>query len=251
MNTFFTTWLSDNPFFAITITVIFSLLTLTMILIYLVAFFQGRKISFWLPQIGEKPTKNQNILLPTETQPVLQKSTISIAGLQEIVFKTEDVVWEDLFNHVNELDLFFAYASLWRTTNEVRLLRLSQKKGARIRLILPDISNSIVVNDLARRFNKTPERIKAKVEEAKEQFDDLAHRANTSNGAKIEVYLYSLSHHYSLYRFDNTYIFAIYQQRLDKAYVPLFICKKGGELANFFDEDIRSIVSEKTSRQII
>lgn len=36
------------------------------------------------------------------------------------------------------------------------------KKGARIRLTLPDTLNSIVLNDLPKRFNKTLERIKAK-----------------------------------------------------------------------------------------
>lgn len=246
----FFTWLSDDSIAKISVLFTFVFFIFTMMIIYLIAFFQGREISFWLPKIGTIPNQKLEVF-EAEAQPIRRKSTIDISGLQDITFKNQDIVWEDLFENVNELDLFFAYASLWRTTNEVRLLKLAKKKGIKIRLILPDTSNLIVLHDLARRFNKTPERLKVKVEEAKEQFEHLALIASSNNGATIEVYLYNLSHHYALYRFDNTYIFSIYQQRLDKAYVPHFICKKEGELADFFNIELNSMVSQKVSRRII
>src|SRR5688572_10634115 len=193
----FFAWLSNNSTAGTALIMLVSAIVITILLIYLIAFIQGRSISFYPPNIGQKPmnSESKKILSPefasNELRPVLQRGTIAIAGLREIVFQTEEISWDDMFASVNELDLFFSYASQWRTINDVRLMQLAQKKGARIRLILPDTTNSAVVEDLARRFNKTTERLKAKVEEAKEQFEHLAQRAG-ANGAKVEIYLYNL-----------------------------------------------------------
>jgi hypothetical protein len=254
MSEFFT-WLSNNSVAGTTLIILVGLVVITTLLIYSIAFFQGREISFWPPAIGQKPNKaeSKKTILPksksNELRSVLPKGTIALSGLSEVVFQTSDIPWDDLFASVNELDMFFSYASQWRTLNEVRLLKLSEKRGAKIRLILPDTTNSVVVEDLAKRFNKSPDRLKGKVDEAREQFEHLAQRAGAS-GAKIEIYLYSMSPHYALYRFDDTYIFSLYQQQPDKTYVPHFICNKGGQLANFFDTEIDALVSERASRRI-
>lgn len=176
--------------------------------------------------------------------------SIQAYGLQEMVSRPEDINWEELFKNAHEIDLFFAYNAHWRTTHEVRLRDIARRKGARIRLILPDVTNSVTVEDLARRFAKTPDKLKARVQEATEQFEELAQIAKTC-GAVVEIYAYGQSLHYSLYRFDNTYIFALYNQRTEKTYVPHFICCKGGELAKFFDADLQALVTTRYSRRIV
>jgi hypothetical protein len=49
--------LSNNPIATISLIVAFSILVISITIIYLVAFFQGRAISFWPPKIGAKPDK--------------------------------------------------------------------------------------------------------------------------------------------------------------------------------------------------
>lgn len=176
--------------------------------------------------------------------------SVQLSGLEEIVFRPEDINWEELFRSAYEVDLFFAYNSQWRTTHEVRLRQLVSRKGVRVRLILPNIEDSVTVADLARRFAKTRERLKAKVQGAREQFEELAHIARES-GAQVEIYLYDLSLHYSLYRFDDVYIFALYTQRTEKAYVPHFICREGGALAKFFNDEIGGLVSGRYSKRVL
>jgi serine/threonine protein kinase len=51
----FVDWLSHNQAASATIIVAFSLMVVTLIVIYAVAFFQGRAVSFWPPKIGPKP----------------------------------------------------------------------------------------------------------------------------------------------------------------------------------------------------
>jgi len=62
----FFNWLSNNPVATTTLIVSFGVLVTATTLIYVVAFFQGRSISFWPPKIGEKPNKSKR----ADTQPL-------------------------------------------------------------------------------------------------------------------------------------------------------------------------------------
>lgn len=58
MDAFFQ-WLSSNPTVTITLQVALTGLVLAVALIYVVAFIQGREVSFWPPKIGIKPEKKR------------------------------------------------------------------------------------------------------------------------------------------------------------------------------------------------
>jgi hypothetical protein len=63
-------WLSSNPIATNAFTIAVSVIVISIVLIYVVAFFQGRSISFWPPNIGERPSqlKDQNEDLRATTQ---------------------------------------------------------------------------------------------------------------------------------------------------------------------------------------
>ena len=52
-------WLSANPIATYTLIISFGVLVTAIILVYLIAFFQGREISFWSPKVGPKPNKSR------------------------------------------------------------------------------------------------------------------------------------------------------------------------------------------------
>jgi 8-oxo-dGTP pyrophosphatase MutT (NUDIX family) len=56
METFFV-FLANNPGIAITIIVIICVLIMSVVIIYFVALFQGRRLSLWPPSIGPRPSK--------------------------------------------------------------------------------------------------------------------------------------------------------------------------------------------------
>ncbi|NOT03894.1 MAG: hypothetical protein HOP27_04775 [Anaerolineales bacterium] len=58
-------WISNNSFAAAILIASFGVLIFSIVLIYLIAFFQGREISFWPPKIGNKPLGKKNTE-PTE-----------------------------------------------------------------------------------------------------------------------------------------------------------------------------------------
>jgi serine/threonine-protein kinase len=50
-------WLSVTPLALIIFMIAFGIVVLSIIMIYVIAFIQGRSVSFWPPKIGEKPAK--------------------------------------------------------------------------------------------------------------------------------------------------------------------------------------------------
>lgn len=89
-------WLSANPIATTAIILAFSLIVISITMIYIIAFVQGRSISFWPPSIGPKPsgvhgsnksasketiseskpeTDNAN-LLDSEMEPVIRKGSV-------------------------------------------------------------------------------------------------------------------------------------------------------------------------------
>jgi serine/threonine-protein kinase len=69
MDAFFE-WLSSNPIAGTTLIVSFGVIVISVTLIYLIAFFQGRSIELWPPKIGQKPDKPKKAKPRRDTQPV-------------------------------------------------------------------------------------------------------------------------------------------------------------------------------------
>lgn len=74
----FLKWLSNNPIVATIILVSASFFLASATLVYLVAFLQGREISFWPPRIGERPsrTKSKSDTPLVPYSPLIQRGTI-------------------------------------------------------------------------------------------------------------------------------------------------------------------------------
>src|SRR2546425_4813791 len=103
---------------------------------------------------------------------------ITAAGIAKI---TSDfyrgIDWPTLFASTNDLDVFFTYGATWRGSNRVDLQRLAMRKGARIRVLLPDPDSPEVVAELAHRFRQTPEEVKRRIQGAKQDFEQIFDQA--------------------------------------------------------------------------
>lgn len=69
-------WLTINPIAGTIALATFAIVILAAIIIYLVAFFQGRELSFWPPKIGSKPHKRS----PSDT-PKYSETASTAAGI--------------------------------------------------------------------------------------------------------------------------------------------------------------------------
>lgn len=169
------------------------------------------------------------------TAEVLSAANISVdlrdAGLTKIEFDGTCLPWSDLFEGANELDLLFSHASSWRGTYEARLKRIAEKCPGKVRVFLPDPDNDAVVSELSARFGKTTQAMKDKILAAKSDFQQMG----------IRVFLLSIAPTYSAYRFGDSLIVAFYSHTKEKAYVPHFVCSRGGKLFEFVSTQLNEL----------
>lgn len=53
-------WLSNNPLATMTLIISFGILIISVTILYIIAFFQNREISFWPPKIGQKDSRKDS-----------------------------------------------------------------------------------------------------------------------------------------------------------------------------------------------
>ena len=161
------------------------------------------------------------------------------SGITQFIKNFRDVDWIPLFGNVQEIDIFFIYGRTWRRLYGDHLIEAARRQ-AKIRIILPDPDDSIVISEFDRRFtNLNKDSIRGIILEAKTEFEDLKNK-----GAKVSIWYISAIPLYSFYRFDNTMVWSVYQHERDvHSKVPAFILKDGG-LYKFVKEDFEATLKD-------
>jgi hypothetical protein len=149
----------------------------------------------------------------------------------------EAVEWEDLMEGSSKVDIVVAYAATWRNMHRGRLLRIASRRGARIRVFLPDPEDELTMTVLANRFNTTVEDIAAKVSQAITEFGELA----SDGGATVEVYVRPGDVVFSCYRFDGRAVLTLYSHTKERRTAVPTLVVRNGELWSFVHEEIDAI----------
>lgn len=128
----FFNWLSSNPLATNTIIISFAGLILALVFIYVVAFFQGRDISFWPPKIGQQPDwakrlkgQNQATRADEKKQATYLKSRTEFQPLGEQFATASEIV----LVAVSGNSLFGPHYAL---------LERKLKEGCKLRVVLLD-----------------------------------------------------------------------------------------------------------------
>ena len=169
---------------------------------------------------------------------------IELAGI--IAFNRsfhDNIDWSDLFSTVHELDIFFVHGRTWRNEHGEQLIAAA-KRGIRIRVVLPDPNDDIVLSEIARRTNHSKQAIQERILLAKDEFYHLQ-----TEGAKITVWFLPIVPLFSFYRFDHKMILSLYshrrEQKLERIHVPAFILENDGSLYKFIQEDFDAMVTSQ------
>lgn len=167
---------------------------------------------------------------------------VKLAGLVRVTDSFHrGIDWDPLFHSVNKLDIFFAYGRTWRSTHTEELREVAARKGARIRIVLPDPDDVQTVSELARRFNSTPEKIKQLIKEAETDFRNLRH-ISAGNGAQIGIWFLPATPQFSFYRFDHIAIFALYSHSRERVPIPTFVVEMGGTLYDYIRKEFEAMI---------
>jgi hypothetical protein len=166
---------------------------------------------------------------------------IRTTGLFDIKSQSREVDWDSLFRNVKEIDLFFTYARTWRNTVENLLYSFLKIKGARLRVILPDPYNNVVLKELSNRFAKSEGEFRDLIIDATNHYYDMSCYAKVNNGATLELWHTSVTPMFSLYRFDKTVIISLGSYKSYKGDVPHFLADRRGALYKFAQDELDTL----------
>ncbi|HEY1353950.1 MAG TPA: hypothetical protein VGF67_30430 [Ktedonobacteraceae bacterium] len=151
-----------------------------------------------------------------------------------------EIAWHELFGTVRELDIFLVHGRTWRKEHGERLIAAA-KRGVRMRVVLPDPYDDVILSEIARRTNHSKQAIQERILLAKDEFSHLQ-----TQGASITVWFLPLVPLFSFYRFDRKMILALYshqrEQKLGRLHVPAFLLEERGSLFQFIQADFEAMV---------
>ena len=175
------------------------------------------------------------------------KNDVVKAGIVQFVdnFRSAEIDWEDILVNARELDLFVCWAYTWRNMYQEKLKGIINRKAGKIRLILPDLEDDLIVKRLSHDFKDyDDEKVKQRISEAIDFFKELD--SNEESG-HVEIWCISCSPQFSWYRIDNKVVFAFSAHR-GKDAVPVIIGQEGGFLYDFATKEFEFLFEPTRSR---
>ena len=179
------------------------------------------------------------------------KNDVVKAGVVQFVdnFRSSEIDWGDLLGNAKELDLFVCWAYTWRNMNKEKLEGILSRKGGKIRLILPDLDDELIVKRLSHDFKGyDEEKVRQRISDAIDFFKELD--SNAASG-QVEIWCISRSPQFSWYRVDTKVIFAFSAHR-GKDAVPTIVGQQGGFLYDFAVMEFEFLFepTQSTSRRV-
>jgi len=158
------------------------------------------------------------------------------------IFPEFDDLYKDLFEFSSEITTSFIHSRRWRENNLVNIDNYFKRAGVKWNIILPNIKNNLLVEHLKQHFNDG-DTLKSKILDAYIYFAKYQKKFPK----KVFVYLYDLYPTYSFYKFDNKLIVSFYPLTDDRRPTPTLQIDMDTKYADFYQEDINTILSTTTS----
>ena len=184
-------------------------------------------------------------------QEVFESASVSREIQQARIFGVttqfqEGVQWPELLAGAHELELMIAVGRTWRNTLDHSLSALAARPGSKITAFFPDPDDEDVVEELSKRFPMSAETIVSAINSNVEFFKGLADKASTKKKCQIAIWYLREAPLYTFYRIDEIYILSTYRHG-PKGNIPTFVCRKGGCIADFIEEQ-KALMTDKKGK---
>ena len=192
MTSFFD-WLSNNPIATTVFIVAFGSAVTCATLIYVIAFFQGREISFWPLKIGEKPSATRKTTTPSRLPASIKQQHSRPVN---IAFVPEPPSIGEYLTEFEELYVL-AINSRRLVTNHYGLLQRRLAQGATIKFLLVDPDGDAIPVIARRNFvYREPEQLREAVRSTLENLTRL--RSDQAREGTIETRVFSYAPAFSM-----------------------------------------------------
>jgi hypothetical protein len=235
MTTFFD-WLSNNPIATTVFIVAFSSAVTCATLIYMIAFLQGREISFWPPKVGEKPSAT---IKPRTLSKLPANTKRQNPRPVDIVFMPEPPSVGEYLTDLDELYVL-AINSRRLVTNHYGILQGRLAQGATIRFLLVDPDGDTIPVIARRNFvYREPEQLREAIRSTLDNLTQL--RSDQLKKGTIETRVFSYAPAFSMIAInprdsDGKILVSLYPYSVPPESNPSFWIEKtnGGEWYEFF-----------------
>lgn len=222
-----------------------SLLGLSIFYVFIMSFIRpealkGERLN--LPQKKEDEEEDRDISTKKEEAPSDQSDRLNISRLGICNFGFfEDFVsaFPKYIESSTSLTAMFIHSRRWRENNNAGLTKLLLKERSKITVFLPDLKNKKLINELKKHFDDG-DHLEFFISDAFRYFQLLKSRFPE----KVDIRCFSLYPTYSLYKFDDTAIIAMYPTTTKRRSVPAFEISSTGEFWHFLGDDLNLLLSE-------
>jgi hypothetical protein len=151
-----------------------------------------------------------------------------------------DVPWGRLFPNTNDFDLIVSYARTWKNTHNEALRKIAANHRARIRIVLADPDNPVLMAELARRYSVPQEKLTSYVRESLIDFQALC----ATGSADCHIHVSSRACLYTYYRFDEDCVLSLFSNVNSRSDRPGFLLNGDGELTRFLREEFEAYFTD-------
>lgn len=145
--------------------------------------------------------------------------------------------WEKLFKHSSTMDLIIMYASSWRNTYLKYIREMVNDNGARVRIVLPDNKDEVLMQKYSERLNKSKDALIRRIDDAVDDFKEYLPKD------QLEIYMTRLYLNHAIYLFDTACVIALYSYRISRNPTPAFKIETG-KIYDFCKEDFEWLVKK-------
>lgn len=134
------------------------------------------------------------------------KQAIDEVGVLEMFTDISEIEYKSHFkNAKKEIDILHVYGQTWTSNNEQSILTAIQKQKCKVRVALLS-PESPFVGGLASYYNYPEEKLKKKIDEAKNTWNGIYSRLSKGEKKRLNVYCVNMLPAYAMYRFDEIII---------------------------------------------
>lgn len=155
------------------------------------------------------------------------------------LFREYKGIFDMLLGSSKTITLYFIHSRRWREDHIDELRGFLTRRGTSMTVFLPDLENTLLIDAIKSHFDDGPY-IPAYIADAYSAYLDLRKHYKR----RVKICLFSIYPTYSIYKFDDKIIAAMYPTTLARKSVPSFHFGEASRIGAFVADDLNRMMKE-------
>lgn len=156
---------------------------------------------------------------------------VKIAKLSQVTLDPSAVDWGSMFDAADEVDLVMIHGTTWRGNWAERVRQHVERRGAKLRVVLPDPDRRDLMEAIASATGETAPFLAERIRDALRFFTEVVTTAH-AHGNQAEIRLLTCVPFCSVIRLGAQAVLCFYSYS-GRSGLPHLVCSRGGALYEF------------------